>query len=197
MCVDARTTITGAAQIVRAMEAVFDSPSVRFWNSSTRALHAYRSSRFERAVECFGEAIELTKTTHGLTSGTNRSRLHYNRSKAALKLRRYALSLDECDAALELDPAYRNALETRAECYLKLWDFGRAASAFDALIKEYPKLVESHAGWRARRDEARDAGDASHYEVLGLREPSTVSALPHRRRSVENASRSPTWSLSR
>ena len=42
----------------------FDSPSVRFWNASTRALHAYRSNRFERAVECFGEAIELTKSTH-------------------------------------------------------------------------------------------------------------------------------------
>lgn len=123
------------------------------------------------------------------TSARDMSTLHYNRARSAYRLGRHCAAIDDCNAALEKDASYRNAVAQRAECYMvvfvvsrrrgwcvfrhrcasglvlqSLFDFDKACRDFQALVDADP----SDKQWNRRLSDARSLRDMTHYQILGL-----------------------------
>jgi tetratricopeptide (TPR) repeat protein len=115
--------------------AVLQDANMLFWNASVRANRHYTEKRFGAAIEAYGAALELTPRCAQSTSPRDCATLHYNRARARYRLGAHCGAIEDCSTALNHDATYRNALAQRAECYMALFDFERAARDFQALLE--------------------------------------------------------------
>ena len=106
--------------------------------------------------------------------------LHYNRARAQYRLGHHCAAIEDCSAALNHDPTYRNALAQRAECNMSIFDFEKAVKDFQSLLEADPTDKQ----WTRRLVDARNMRDMSHYGILGLRKDADTGAIKKAYRSL-------------
>ncbi|KAL4440022.1 hypothetical protein ABPG75_003023 [Micractinium tetrahymenae] len=82
----------------------------------------YAQGDCQAALEKYAAALEAAPEA----AAAQRSVYHCNRAAALLKLEQWAEAVQECSAALELDPAYTKALLRRSSAYDQLDDLEHA-----------------------------------------------------------------------
>jgi mitochondrial import receptor subunit TOM70 len=86
----------------------------------------FQSSRFEEAIECYTKAIESCPLTYKLEL----AKFYQNRAAAYENISKLQNVIDDCTAALNLDPNYSKALHRRSKA---LESLGRLEEAFEDL----------------------------------------------------------------
>ncbi|KAH9279487.1 Mitochondrial import receptor subunit TOM70 [Echinococcus granulosus] len=81
----------------------------------------FKAGRYEKAVECYTEALEQCPPT----AVEERATFFQNRAAARENLRQLEAAVEDCNAALELAPTYLKALNRRARLYERLNDLSR------------------------------------------------------------------------
>ena len=145
---------------------VFKDCSVMFWNSSVRAYEAYSHSKYEDALNIWGDALEFIVKGKLTISGADKARLHYNRARAMCHLQKRVDALEELDKALTLSPDYTNARTLQAESYFELYEFDKCLASLAAL--EEAGVVEAKPKLVAIREKAREQKNLNHYQILGI-----------------------------
>ncbi|GBG30076.1 Ankyrin repeat domain-containing protein 1 [Hondaea fermentalgiana] len=161
---------------------VFESPSVQFWNASALGLRYYKTENWERSHEYFSRAVKLAEGAPQLANPRDLSRLFYNRAKVGLRLGEVLQALNDSSAALARDEDYVNALEIRAECHTKLFNFERATADYNKLLDkkyELPDGIDSDrlSEWRQKASETSKLVRASHYEILGINKRASTAQI--------------------
>lgn len=158
-----------------AATRVLEDKSVVFWNASVRANKLYNDRAFEKAIGAYSLALTIaTDAARPVnTSARDLATLHYNRARARYRLSQHCAAVEDCTAALNHDGTYRNALAQRAECYMSLFDFDRAARDFQGLLDSDP----SDRQWLRRLVDAKAGRDMSHYGVLGVPRGADAAAI--------------------
>ncbi|XP_065844071.1 sperm-associated antigen 1-like isoform X2 [Oscarella lobularis] len=113
-----------------------------------------RESRFDEALACYSECIRLDSSQ--LAPYTNRALCH-------LKLKKFALAVEDCDSALRLDEKNVKALFRRAQANSNLTEYRSALMDLTALLKIEPnnslaqKEMEKIKGlWRMELKESQE-----------------------------------------
>ncbi|XP_044750122.1 dnaJ homolog subfamily C member 7 [Coccinella septempunctata] len=123
---------------------------------------AYNAGKYAESIKLFSEALNIDP----LNKMTN-AKLHFNRATAFSKQNKLQEAVDDCTAALKLNPSYMKALLRRAKCYMDLENFEEA-------VKDYEKINKMDKSRENRRllQEAKLALKKSkrkdYYKILGV-----------------------------
>jgi len=93
-------------------------------------------SFFYQAYQCYSEALEIDPDNEA----TN-SKLYSNRATVGSRLGKYQESIEDCNKALELEPAFFKVYLRRADLYMKTEDYEKA-------VFDYEKAKELEPGNR-------------------------------------------------
>lgn len=140
----------------------------------------YNEKRFAMAIDAYSTALDLAPQCNLATSPRDLATLHYNRARARYRLGQHCAAIEDCSTALRHDGTYRNALAQRAECYMSLFDFERAARDFTGLLES----DSSDRQWARRLLDARQMRDMSHYGILGVSKDADANVLKRAYRSL-------------
>ncbi|KAL3923300.1 MAG: hypothetical protein SGPRY_004266 [Prymnesium sp.] len=119
------------------------------------------------------QALELAKDNSDVCHPADRSTLHFNCARSALKESRYVLALEQTTAALELRSDYANALMLQAECHMELLEFTEAANAYSQLAN----LEPDNRAWSECHTKAIALSDSSPYDVLCVSQHAEASEI--------------------
>ncbi|KAI9803670.1 MAG: hypothetical protein M1833_000582 [Piccolia ochrophora] len=124
---------------------------------------AYKSGRYQEAVEVYGKALEVDP----LNKGTNSKILH-NRALCLIKMKKYESALADATRALELDPSYLKARKTKAKA------LGESGNWEDA-VREYKNIAEANPSEPGIQKDVRNAElelkkskRKDYYKILGV-----------------------------
>ncbi|KAL1521831.1 hypothetical protein AB1Y20_021482 [Prymnesium parvum] len=144
--------------------ATLRDPTLQLVNQAKRANALYRKGSFVEATASYLQALELAGAHADVCHPADRSTLHFNCARSALKESRYVLALEQATAALDGRADYANALMLQAECYMELLEFTEAAAAYTQLTR----LEPDNRAWPECHSKAVSLADASPYDVLGV-----------------------------
>ncbi|KAG2446713.1 hypothetical protein HYH02_008278 [Chlamydomonas schloesseri] len=88
----------------------------------------FKAGEYDSAYECYSRSVELQPTCLG----------HANRAMALLKMKRWKEAVDDCDAALALDPLYVKAYQRRAAAHRALGAGLQAAADWESALRLEP-----------------------------------------------------------
>jgi len=79
----------------------------------------FKEGKLEEAYEKYDSAIKLDPL-----NATTASKLYFNKSAVAIKMKKYDFAINDATKAIELDKEYTKAYQRRAQCYMETdkWD---------------------------------------------------------------------------
>ncbi|GLC48652.1 hypothetical protein PLESTB_000121700 [Pleodorina starrii] len=120
----------------------------------------FKAGEYDSAYECYSRSVEMQPTCLG----------HANRAMALLKLGRWQEAVDDCTAALRLDPSYVKAYQRRAAAHRQLGASLESARDWEAALRLEPDNRATAAD--------RDAALAALLAEQKLQPPSRRAAVP-------------------
>ena len=124
---------------------------------------AFKAGRMAQAVDLYTQALAVDPAN----KGTN-AKLYQNRAAARIKLKDAKSAVEDCDAALKLDPSYTKARKTRANAL-------GASGDWDAAVKDLKALGEANPNDSSLKREIRNAElelkkskRKDYYKILGV-----------------------------
>ncbi|KAH3756642.1 DnaJ subfamily C protein [Pelomyxa schiedti] len=100
----------------------------------------YKAQRYDDAVQCYTEAITLTK------SKEKQSVYFGNRAQAYMMQNDFRNALSDCETAIALDPSNLKCYLRAGKCHQKLGDLASARSRFSEVHYRDPMNEEARAG---------------------------------------------------
>lgn len=160
---------------------------------SLRGNNWYRQGEFERAIQCYEEAIIFStecdrdgdsRLVEDGCKKENLVRLRYNLARALHRTDRWAEARQQSTIVLTLDGSYVNAYALRAQACMAALDWHAACADWDQLLlfaeRGWPAAApigeEVASAWRRRRQECLKQMTLNHYEALGLMPLSDIEA---------------------
>mmetsp|Transcript_2957 Transcript_2957/g.6851 ORF Transcript_2957/g.6851 Transcript_2957/m.6851 type:complete len:980 (-) Transcript_2957:204-3143(-) len=161
---------------------VFENPSVMFWNASALGLRHYKDENWTESHKYFTRAVDVISSSPQVANSRDLSRLYYNRAKVGIHLGEVLQALRDSEEAISRNANYLNAIEIRADCYLKLFDFERAENDYDrlcdmTLASDDPSVMSKYSTFKVQREKARKCRRATHYQILGVSKRSTPAQI--------------------
>lgn len=123
----------------------------------------FKFGRFPAAVEVYTSALEIDPTN----KGTN-SKILNNRAMCYTKLKKWTEAINDCDAALKLDPSYIKASKTRAKALGASGDWEEAVRAFKAIAEQNPEEPGIAKEVRDAELELKKSKRKDYYKILGV-----------------------------
>ncbi|KAJ9453108.1 DnaJ-like protein subfamily C member 7-like protein [Diplonema papillatum] len=121
----------------------------------------FRAKEWHRSCQLYSEGLELATDTAEVAKV-----LHTNRAAARKEMKQFKLAVDDCTAALKLDPKFARAYTRRGRCHQELNDFDQAIADFKAAQRcgnTTQDLVDMLRDAERRRDAKVD-----FYSLLGV-----------------------------
>jgi DnaJ family protein C protein 7 len=133
---------------------------------------AYAEGRLEEAYSMYTEALGIDPTNKLVNA-----KLFYNRALVGSRLARLNEAMADCSSALKLDENYRKALLLRAECYMKLEDFGKAVEDYEKAFIMYRSRDVRSLLYGAKVALAKSRCKKNYYEIVGVDVNSTMNEI--------------------
>lgn len=124
---------------------------------------AFKSGRYQEAVDLYGKALEVDPTN----KGTN-SKILQNRAMASIKLKDYKSAIGDCTRALELDPSYMKAKKTKAKALGESGDWEQAVREYKAIADNNPSEPGIQKEVRNAELELKKSKRKDYYKILGV-----------------------------
>ncbi|KAF2209417.1 hypothetical protein CERZMDRAFT_114077 [Cercospora zeae-maydis SCOH1-5] len=123
----------------------------------------FKYCRYAQAVETYTNALEIDPSN----KGTN-SKLLNNRAMCYTKLKNWQEAINDCDAALKLDPTYIKAMKTRAKALGASGDWEEAVRAFKNIAEQHPEEPSIAKEVRDAELELKKSKRKDYYKILGV-----------------------------
>lgn len=152
-----------------------DPENLRTYNNRGRTLKAL--NRIDEAIIDFDHVIN--EATKGLPNSYDKDRLYYFRGWAKMKKDLFHEAINDFNKALEINPIYTEALDSRKDCVYILGDYNEVIKDCDKLIK-IEKLKKNE--YLIERAEAKYRindfqGSINDYTVLIRHQPESYEFL--------------------
>ncbi|KAL8758750.1 MAG: hypothetical protein Q9184_003842 [Pyrenodesmia sp. 2 TL-2023] len=124
---------------------------------------AFKTGKYKRAVEVYGQALEVDPTNKGINS-----KLYQNRAMASIKLKDYKSAVSDCDRALSLDNSYTKARKTRARALGESGSWEEAVREFKAIYESNPNEPGIEKDIHYAELELKKSKRKDYYKLLGI-----------------------------
>lgn len=121
---------TSSARLSRSAGLADPKDKIHLYNKIKQAEGASADREYDKALERLGEAIAEDP---GIMEARQ------VRGQIYMELDRPAEAIEECRAALDIDPEYETAIFTMAQAFRKIKKYDEAAAGFERLIQMDPK----------------------------------------------------------
>jgi DnaJ family protein C protein 7 len=132
----------------------------------------YKGGRWQTALEKYTEALAVDP----LNRGTN-SKLLQNRALCRIKLKEYDAAVEDCDAALRLDPSYTKARKTKANALGQSGNWEGAVRELKALAEADPSDAALAKEVRKAELELKKSQRKDYYKILGVEKAATEQEI--------------------
>lgn len=133
---------------------------------------AFKSSKWQESYDLYTEALAIDPCN----KFTN-AKLYFNRATVAAKLKKLKESVEDCNAALNLDEKYMKALLRRAKSYMEMEMYEEAVRDYETASRtergnhEYRQLLQ-HAKLELKKSKRKD-----YYKILGVERGATEDEI--------------------
>ncbi|PSK38154.1 DnaJ subfamily C member 7 [Elsinoe australis] len=124
---------------------------------------AFKAGQYAKAVELYTEALAVDPTN----KGTN-SKILQNRALCQSKLKQWGKAIEDCDAALKLDPTYTKAKKTRAKALGENGDWEEAVKVLKDIAEQNPNEPGIAKEVRQAELELKKSKRKDYYKILGV-----------------------------
>lgn len=124
---------------------------------------AFKAGQYAKAVELYTEALAVDPTN----KGTN-SKILQNRALCQSKLKQWSKAIEDCDAALKLDPTYTKAKKTRAKALGENGDWEEAVKVLKDIAEQNPNEPGIAKEVRQAELELKKSKRKDYYKILGV-----------------------------
>ncbi|KAF4555494.1 Tetratricopeptide repeat-containing protein 1 [Elsinoe fawcettii] len=123
----------------------------------------FKSGRYQKAVEVYTDALSVDPSN----KGTN-SKILQNRALCYTKLKQWANAIEDCDAALKLDPTYTKAKKTRAKALGESGDWDEAVRVLKDIAEQNPGEPGIQKEVRQAELELKKSKRKDYYKILSV-----------------------------
>jgi len=133
---------------------------------------AFKTSKWSEAYDLYTDALAIDP----YNKYTN-AKLYFNRATVAAKLKKLKESIEDCNAALNLDEKYMKALLRRAKSYMEMEMYEEAVRDYETAMRsdrgnhEYRQLLQ-HAKVELKKSKRKD-----YYKILGVERGATEEEI--------------------
>ncbi|KAL1496540.1 hypothetical protein AB1Y20_014146 [Prymnesium parvum] len=128
----------------------------------TRGNEAFASGRYQEAIERYTDAIAVDEKAEDI-----HLTLYTNRATAKFKLKDYAGAINDCNAALRIQPRHVKAVLRRAAAKLELEDYKGAIADYEEAQQISPEDKSIAQGLRHAKIELKKSQRKDLYKLLG------------------------------
>lgn len=132
----------------------------------------FKSGRYQQALDVYTFALEIDPTN----KGTN-SKILNNRAMCFSKLKQWASAIEDCDRAIQLDPAYTKARKTRAKALGESGDWEEAVRAYKKIAEQSPEEPGIAKDVRNAEMELKKSKRKDYYKILGVEKDATEQEI--------------------
>ncbi|KAF2226842.1 hypothetical protein BDZ85DRAFT_247214 [Elsinoe ampelina] len=123
----------------------------------------FKLGRYQKAVETYTDALSIDP----LNKGTN-SKILQNRALCYTKLKQWTKAIEDCDAAIKLDPTYTKAKKTRAKALGENGDWEEAVRVLKDIAEQNPSEPGIAKEVRQAELELKKSKRKDYYKILGV-----------------------------
>jgi len=123
----------------------------------------FKSGKYADAITTYTSALEVDSSN----KSTN-SKILQNRAICHTKLKAYPSAIEDCDAALKLDPTYTKARKTRAKALGESGDWEEAVKQLKAIAETNPEEPGIAKEVRQAELELKKSKRKDYYKILGI-----------------------------
>ena len=133
---------------------------------------AFKRNRYNEAISKYTDTL-LIDPSNKLTN----AKILGNRAIVRMKTKEFTQAIDDCNAALKLDPEYTKARKTRAKATGENGDWATALDDLKALAEEHPADADlaraiKHADLELRKSKRKD-----YYKILDVSKEATEQEI--------------------
>ena len=129
---------------------------------------AFQAGRYAEAAEKYTEAMGVDPENVEVNVT-----LYTNRATAYFKCAKFAESINDCNAALDVQPRHLKALLRRAACRMELEAWKEAIADYEAALQIEPEDQGIKTSLRQAKIELKKAGRKCLYKTLGITRKAT------------------------
>jgi len=144
----------------------------RLVEEKERGNAAFRVGKYDQALAHYTQALTIDSTHKAIWA-----KLLYNRATAHSKLGDLSSCVDDCSAALELQPTYSKALHRRAVCHDELNEQENAVRDWSALCTLEPHNGEYKEGLRKAKRAKAELERKDYYALLQVEKTATLDEI--------------------
>lgn len=137
MCLGLDPDMKAAVKLLRTVQ--------KLGRAKEEGNNAFKARDYQRAVELYGQALEVDPTNKDMNS-----KILQNRAQAHINLKNYESAISDCTEALRLDPGYVKAMKVRAKAYA-------AAEKWEDAVRDYKSVAENNPSEKGIQEDIRKA----------------------------------------
>ncbi len=132
----------------------------------------YKRGKWQSAMDKYTDALAVDPSN----KGTN-AKLYQNRALCNIKLKNYDQAIEDCEAAIKLDPSYTKAKKTKANALGQSGDWEGAVKELKALAEADPSDATLAKEIRHAELELKKSKRKDYYKILGIEKDATETEI--------------------
>lgn len=133
---------------------------------------SFKAGRYQEAIETYTKALEIDPSNRN----TN-SKILQNRALCQTRLKNWKPAIQDCEKALELDPAYTKARKTKAKALGESGNWEEAVREYKAIHEANPSEPGIAKEIRTAELELKKSKRKDYYKILGIEKDATEQEI--------------------